>query len=94
MRAFQQSRKKLNILLDSQDTHLLGSLLRDGTPAVGILPYRIIDQEGLTALPRRPVNIPGVGLTPILVWLKSAYLPNHARYILECIRRASPSPAS
>lgn len=91
MRAFQQSRKKLNILLDSQDTHLLGSLLRNGAPAVGILPFRIIVQEGLTALPRRPVDIPGVGLTPILVWLKSAYLPNHARYILECIRASSPS---
>lgn len=88
MRAFQQRRKKPNILLDSQDTHLLGALLKDGLSAVGILPAGIIRQEGLNALPRRPVDIPGIGLTPILVWLKSAYLPGHVRFVLQRIQDA------
>ena len=87
MRAFQDKGVRPNVVLDSQDTRLLHKLLRQGMSAVAILPEREVAAGTLESFPMRRLDVPGLDLAPVLIWLEHAY-----RRVIQCLHKVNADP--
>lgn len=94
MRAFQDKGVRPNVVLDSQDTRLLHKLLRQGMSAVAILPEREVAAGTLESFPMRRLDVPGLDLAPVLIWLEHAYLSRTARRVIQCLHKVNAIPAN
>ena len=92
MRAFQDKGVRPNVVLDSQDTRLLHKLLRQGMSAVAILPEREVAAGTLESFPMRRLDVPGLDLAPVLIWLEHAYLSRTARRVIQCLHKVNADP--
>ena len=92
MRAFQDKGVRPNVVLDSQDTRLLHKLLRQGMSAVAILPEREVAAGTLESFPMRRLDVPGLDLAPVLIWLEHAYLARTARRVIQCLHKVNADP--
>lgn len=77
------------MVLDSQDTRLLHKLLRQGMSAVAILPEREVAAGTLESFPMRRLDVPGLDLAPVLIWLEHAYLSRTARRVIQCLHKVN-----
>lgn len=82
------------MVLDSQDTRLLHKLLRQGMSAVAILPEREVAAGTLESFPMRRLDVPGLDLAPVLIWLEHAYLSRTARRVIQCLHKVNAIPAN
>ena len=90
--AFQDKGVRPNVVLDSQDTRLLHKLLRQGMSAVAILPEREVAAGTLESFPMRRLDVPGLDLAPVLIWLEHAYLSRTARRVIQCLHKVNADP--
>lgn len=83
IRAFQEQGKHAQIVLDSQDTRFLHMLLKQGMPAVALLPENEVRADILDEFPIRRLSIPGLELTPVVIALERTYLSPSAKEVIN-----------
>lgn len=83
IRAFQEQGKHAKIILDSQDTRLLHMLLKQGMPAVALLPEHEVRADVLDEFPTRHLSIPGLELKPVIIALERMYFSPAAKEVIN-----------
>ena len=71
---------------------VLHKLLRQGMSAVAILPEREVAAGTLESFPMRRLDVPGLDLAPVLIWLEHAYLSRTARRVIQCLHKVNADP--
>ena len=58
--------------------------------------YRFIEREvaagTLESFPMRRLDVPGLDLAPVLIWLEHAYLSRTARRVIQCLHKVNADP--
>lgn len=80
------------MVLDSQDTRLLHKLLRQGMVRRSHTPRAEVAAGTLESFPMRRLDVPGLDLAPVLIWLEHAYLSRTARRVIQCLHKVNADP--
>lgn len=84
LQAFQKQGLQPKIVVDSQDSRLLASLLEEGMRAVGILP-KIVVESLRSEFPARMLDIPNLQFLPVII-RPEAFCVQYSHLIGEAFR--------